>query len=238
LNYLLLIVIIFVASFCKGLSGFSFALITMSFLPNFFDLNIIVPLISILQVITTISMVLYYRQNLQIKVVFKLILASTFGIPIGVWLLKSLNTELMSKILGTAIITYSVYYLVTPKLPKIQGEAWAYCFGFISGLLSGAYNLSAPPIVIYANLSDWKPEEFKINLISTLFVTELITLINRFSSQSFSPEVWQLFLLTIIPLALGLLSGLHFSRDINLVTFKKIVLILLIFSGLNLILKP
>jgi len=237
LNYLLFIIIIFVASFSKALSGFSFALVTMSFLPNLFDLKIIVPLISLLQVITTITMVLYYRQSLKVHLILKLILASIIGIPIGILLLKYLNTVLMLKILGAAIIIYSIYYLVVPEFPKIKGEAWPYFFGFLSGLLSGAYNLSAPPIVIYANLSDWKPEEFKINLISTFFVTELITLINRFSSESFYPEVWQLFLIAIIPLGLGLFCGLFFSKDLNLVNFKKIVLILLIFSGLNLIFK-
>lgn len=210
----------------------------MSLLPNFFDLKVIVPLITFLQCITTVTMILYYHQKLQIHLVLKIIFGSILGIPIGSFILQYLNTQIMLKILGIGIITYAIYYLVTPKFPKIQGDAWPYCFGFLSGLLSGAYNLSAPPIVIYGNLSDWKPEEFKINLLSSFFVTELITLINRFSSRSFTPEVWGLFQIAIIPLALGLSCGLLISKDINIVKFKKIVLILLIFSGLNLIFKP
>ena len=55
-------------------------------------------------------------------------------------------------------------------------------------------------------------------------------------SGSINTEVWQAFLLALIPMALGLVLGTLLAGRVNQAVFSKLVLVMLIFLGLRLIL--
>lgn len=230
--------IIFFSAFAKSLSGFGFALVAMSLLPKLYSLSITVPLVALLQLLTSVIILFYYWRDFKLKIVTQLITPSIIGVPLGVYALKQINENIMLGTLGVGLVAYALYTWFSPRLPEIQSTKWAYFFGFLSGVFTGAYNLGGPPIVIYANCCRWKPEEFKSNITGVFLFNQSIAAINHGINQNLTPEVWQIFSIGLIPMLLGTLMGILISKKFfNKTMFKNLVLLLLMISGLRLILK-
>ncbi|MGB5596322.1 MAG: hypothetical protein WBM62_20120 [Crocosphaera sp.] len=61
--------------------------------------------------------------------------------------------------------------------------------------------------------------------------------INHSIQQNFTTEVWQLFIINLPMILIGLVAGFLLSKVIDLLLFRKLVLILLIMAGLQLLIK-
>jgi uncharacterized membrane protein YfcA len=94
----------------------------------------------------------------------RLILSSLLGIPLGILLLKDVYSSLIKIILAFVIISFSAYKLLQPQISRTLGKRSSYVFGFFAGVLRGAYNTSAPPVVIYGTLRRWPPHKFRATL--------------------------------------------------------------------------
>ena len=140
-------------------------------------------------------------------------------------------------ILGFILVSYSIYALITPKLPELKPPAWAFGFGFLGGLLSGAYNVAGPAAVIYGNCRGWRPDEFKSNLQAFFIVNDLTVLLSHTLAGNLTPTVWSNYLIALPAIGLGIFIGLKVDRRIDPATFKKIVLVLLIVMGARLIIS-
>ena len=133
------------------------------------------------------------------------------------------------------IIGYALYGLFMPRLPEIKEGRWGYLFGFLGGILSGAYNASGPPVVIYGTCRRWEPIEFKSNLqVFFLFNTFLVNVI-RILNHDYTARTFHDYLIVLPALVLGLLAGSSLDRWLNPAIFRKIVLWLLLALGVQLI---
>ena len=66
--------------------------------------------------------------------------------------------------LGLVLVAFGLYNIIRPKLPTPGSEKLSYVFGFVAGILGGAYNTNGPPAVIYGALRDWSPESYRATL--------------------------------------------------------------------------
>ncbi len=227
--------ILFLAAFTQGLSGFGVALVAMALLPAFLGISDSIALVAILAFVVDFGVLLRYWRALQFDKIFPLILASFLGVPLGIFLLRRADEQLALVILGIVLVGYSLYALWGLKLPNLQGPAWAYAAGFLGGLLGGAYNTPGPPIIIYASCKNWEPDVFKGNLQAFFIQNSIIVLLGHWLGGSFTPEILQTFWRGAPWVAGGLFLGLIMDRWINPLLFRKIVFVLLIVMGLQLI---
>lgn len=109
-------------------------------------------------------------------------------------------------------------------------------FGFVAGLLSGAYNTSGPPVVIYGNCRQWLPAEFKCNLQGFFLLNSAAVIATHALSGNFTRPVWQAYSLALPAIGLGLVAGFTLDKRIEPAVFRKIVLLLLIVLGVRLLL--
>jgi len=120
-------------------------------------------------------------------------------------------------------------------LPELKQPAWAFGFGFVGGLLSGAYNVAGPAAVIYGNCRGWQPAEFKSNLQAFFLINDLTVVAGHALAGNLTPIVWSNYLVALPAIVLGIFVGLKIDRRMNPSVFRKIVLVLLIVMGLRLI---
>jgi uncharacterized membrane protein YfcA len=168
-------------------------------------------------------------------VVFRLILASIVGMPIGVLLLQRVDNTIVLTVLGLIVSGYALYALLDLRMPPVAHPGWTFGVGFFSGLLSGAYNAGGPPVVMYAASRRWTPEEFKSNLHGFGLFTSFTVIALHMVEHHFTPLVLSQFLLVLPAVMIGLAMGLVAGRFINVVVFRRIILVLLLFTGLTLI---
>ena len=73
------------------------------------------------------------------------------GVAVGLWLLYTVPTSLLAKILGGFVIVYAIYQML--PLPELRGSrvAATYC-GLLGGLVGTLFGTGGPFYVIYLNL--------------------------------------------------------------------------------------
>lgn len=207
----------------------------MALLPDIIGIQRATPLIALVALTLEFFLLLRYRSALRISAIWRVALASVAGIPLGLWVLRSVSERVVLAVLGVVIAGYALYALLDLRLPKLERPAWAYGFGLLAGVLGGAYNTSGPPVIIYANCRRWYPAEFKSNLQGFFLINSIFIAIGHIFNHTLTPLVWQDFLWSLPALGLGIVAGVSLDRYLDPLRFRKIVLWLLVLMGLRLI---
>jgi len=236
LNFTLLlsILVIFIGAFTQSLTGFGMGLVTMAVLPSLLGLRLAAPLVALSGIVLEAIMLFRYRESLQLKSIWRLLVASLIAIPFGVYTLRELDERAALFILGFIVTGYAVYALSGFHLPELSHPAWAWIIGFFSGMLGGAYNTAGPPVVIYGNCRRWSPQEFKSNLSGFFIVNSLMVVSTHWFSGNYTQSVLTFFWWTLPALIIGFLLGQKLDRRLNPEIFRRIVLVLLIVLGVRL----
>lgn len=226
--------VVFLASFTQSLSGFGVALVAMALLPALVEILTATPLVALVGLALEIVLIIYYRDHLEIRTVWKIALAAVIGTPLGVLFLTRVEEGLALAILGSIIAGYALYALLGLRLPRLEGPLWAYIAGLLGGMLGGAYNTSGPPVIVYADCRRWRPKVFKGNLQGYFIIVSIAVAVSHGISGNFRPNILKLFLISLPFLAAGIVAGLSLERRINPILFRRVVLILLIVMGIRL----
>lgn len=227
---------VFLGIFTQSASGFGLALVSMPLLTALLGIQIATPLVALIGITAEAVLVLYYRDDLEIRSLWRLIVASLAGVPLGVVALGRVDEDIVMAVLGLVLVGYSLYALLNLRLPELAHNGWAYGLGFLAGVLGGAYNISGPPVVIYGHCRRWPAAQFKGNMQGYFVVVSLFVLAGHALDGNLTPLVWRNFMWALIGIVLGIVLGVRLDRYINQALFRRIVLVLLIVLGLRLLL--
>ncbi|MDH3598328.1 MAG: sulfite exporter TauE/SafE family protein [Candidatus Tectomicrobia bacterium] len=218
--------VLFISTLTRSTLGFGDALVAMPFLVIVLGLRTATPLVAL--VATLISAVILIRnwQIVDFRITWRLILSAACGIPVGLFYLTQVPESLMQALLGILLIGFSLYNLIQPSLAFYRvPHHLAYGFGFVAGMLGGAYNIVGPLLVMYGHLRRWSPEQFRATLQSCFFPAYGCIVIGHAVAGLLTPQVFTLFglALPLVILAIGLGNKLHaaipqrfFLRAVNI----------------------
>ncbi len=234
-QYYIVSFIIFLAVFVQSLSGFGMPLVAMALIPAVIGIHTATPLVAMVMASIEVFLLIHYWHALNIRAVAPLVIASLIGIPFGIILSSRLDEGLVMLSLGVVISAYALYALLNIRLPKLNHPAWAYLFGLIGGVLGGAYNTSGPPVIIYGNCRRWPPAEFKGNMQGFYILTSFMIAFGQFWRGNVTTEVWQYYLWSIPAMVLAIIAGTRLDKFLNPEIFRRVVLVLLLVLGVNLV---
>ena len=240
-SYFLIFAILFVSTFIHSTLGFGQALIAMPLLAMVMEVKTATPLVAF--VLMTIAAVILLRNwcVVDLSAVWRLVLSSCLGIPVGILLLKAVPEGMMKVFLGILVIVFSLYNLVNRYLKIIDlrrmsgGSVLAYLFGFVAGVLGAAYNTSGVVITIYATLRDWSPERFRSTLQSYFVFTGLLILASHGLAGLWTPDVLRLYATSLPLVLLGIFLGGKLNRFIPQGQFDGYVNVGLLIMGILLV---
>ncbi len=230
-DFLLIGLIIFAGSFVNSVAGFGMALVVMPFFISLLGLRTAVPLMALIGFSVMFFLSIRFRRALNFGMVWRLLVASLVALPLGVQILGQVPEETTLPFLGVVIVLYVLYRAFKLPMPALANPNWAFLFGSIGGLLSGAYSTSGPPIVTYADARRWSPDEFRSNLSAYFLVNTIFAITVHYFSGNLSDLVIQSWLLALPFMATGLAAGYYMDRFIDRERFSKIVLALLFIVG-------
>jgi uncharacterized membrane protein YfcA len=223
--------ILFVSTFIRSAVGFGDALLAMPLLALIVSLQTATPLVAFMSMMVSIGILLTDWQTVDLRSAWRLIIASLAGIPLGLVLLNLAPEAQVKGGLGILLVLYGLYNLLTPGLPLLTHEKLAYPFGFIAGILGGAYNTNGPPVVIYGALRRWEPNYFRATLQCYFFFTNILILAGHGLAGLWTPLVWRLYLYSIPVICLGIYLGGKANRHIPKAMFSRVIYSLLIVVG-------
>jgi uncharacterized protein len=223
-----------IAMFIQTSAGFGSALIAMPLLVKLLGARIAAPLFAISFVCIAVVITYRYRHDLKIQNIWRLMLGSLIGVPIGVHVISTWDEQVMLSLYGAFMSAYAVYALFGFQPPHLQSRNWQWVLSPFAGMMSGAYNSSGPIYVMYGDSQRWSPFEFKGNLQVMFFLNALLTTTNHFLIGNITDEVLTLFVYAIPGLIVGTALGFAFDKYINPKLFRKIILVMLLIMGIQL----
>ena len=225
----------FAAAFTAGLSGFGAALVGMPLLSMLFGAQMARAIYPLAFLASQTFMIISYRKQIHLKSLSRMAIPSLLLIPIGGFAASILPDRAIFATLAIMILLYALYSLFKFPLPTLKNPNWGIPFGCFSGVLAGAFNTPGPPLIVYANMTEWERGTFKGNLQSVFFANSIAVNIMHFTTGNHSAETVTLAVTAVPAIFLGIFLGKSCDRFINPQQFRTIVLILLIAISLSLL---
>jgi uncharacterized membrane protein YfcA len=227
----------FAGALVAGLSGFAFGLVVSSIW------------LYILNPLQTASLIIAFGLIVQGYSVWKLrgaldwkkhwpfVLGAAFGVPVGVSILTWANPAHVRMGVGAFLVLYSLYALFRPAITPVKavGAAVDAGVGFLNGVLGGITGLAGILVTVWCGLRGWpkdvqrtvfQPVAVAIFLMSALWIG---------AKGAVTAETIKLFLIGLPALFAGTWLGLKLFGHLNEAAFRKVVLVLLLASGVVLI---
>lgn len=225
-------IIMLMAGFIQGFSGFGSVLLSLPLLALFLDVKTAIPLVALMGVILTVFLLIPLWKFLEWPRIWPLLIGALPGVPVGIFFLKSLDSRLLLMFLGFILICYSLYSLLFRVAGRDIDIRWAYFSGFLAGCFGGAFSAAGPPVIVYVSIQSWRKELIKSTLQGFFLISGLMVIVGQAVTGLITHQVLTLFLYSLIPLALGTYIGHFFFGKIREETYRRVILVLLLCLGL------
>ena len=226
-----------IAFFIKGLCGFANSLVfttLMSFRESILNIS---PIILVLNFPTNLIMVWNGRKSINYKICVPLCLMVLAGIIPGTFIFTNTDTRLLESIFGVVVVLIALEMLFRKPKERKPGQkpGWKLSIlGVLSGFVCGFCNTGVLVGTYLSKVTD-NTQAFKANACIVYFMTDCIKILMFICLGVFSLNMlWQA--LSLFPIAmLGLWLGMKSSKIMNEAIAKKIVLVMLVISGIALV---
>lgn len=243
----LLVLILGVSGFISGLVGFGFGLVgafVLWILPPWEG----IPLLMLLSACSQIFSISQLRSSMTPlrewwpKGPAPCILGGFFGIPLGLWVLSNLNSNLLCALIGLMIIAYSLWMILSPSgsrsHPLQRTLSGALFVGLLGGTIGGCCASPGSAMVIWSNLLGLNKEQQRATVQPFILAMQLMALlIFTLRGGVFSGCLGIIWISSLIVILITTKLGLMAFRRLSNVGYNRLVVILLIISGASLMAK-
>lgn len=170
-------------------------------------------------------------RHVQLRSAGLLFASTCAGIPIGLWLLTALSEPAIKTVLGVVIMMFSAFFLLNRSSVTIKTEKSAPVFGFLAGILGGAYGMNGPPLVAYGTLRRWSPQQFRATLQGYFLPASIVVMFGYWATGLWAALVTRYYLLTLPVIVIAILAGRAANRRFDAHTFITCVHVGLVAVG-------
>lgn len=229
--------IVFLSTLTRSAFGFGNAMIAMPLLSLVVSVETAAPLVALVSTIIAAVSIAQDWQDIHFPSAGRLVAASLAGTPLGLVFLRYADERLLKVTLAAVIIGFSVFALSRARLPVLKGDRSAWGFGLCAGVLGGAYNINAPPLVIYGTLRQWSADQFRATLQSYFLPVSLFTLCAQGLAGLWTRPVLHYSAASLPAVLAAIYVGRRASRFFPDRTFLRAVHLLVLATGLLLLVQ-
>ena len=228
----------FAAALVTGVAGFAFGIVAaaawLHFLPPAQTTALIVAYGIIVQGISVWKL----RRSIQLARLLPFLVDGAFGVPIGVELLHRISPAALRLAVGVVLILFSLYSLVRPQLASVRaGKAADGTIGILNGIVGGATGLAGIVVTIWCTLRGWPRDEQRTTFQPVGVGIFLMTGLWLGGIGLVGADILRLFIIGLPLLLAGTWVGLRLYARLDEAGFRKVVLGLLLISGLALVMR-
>jgi len=237
LDLSLFLVATFLAALVAGMAGFAFGLVAAAIW-----LHVLTPLQTTTLIVAFGLIVQGYsvwklRRGLKFQRLLPFLIGGAIGLPMGVELLRWAPAEALRVAIGVFLIAFSVYSLARPQFRPVTvgGRLADGGVGVLSGVLGGATGFGGILPTIWSNIRGWPKDEQRAVFQPTGVAIFLGTALCLGGAGTVTPDTIRLFFIGLLVLMLGSWLGLKLYGRLDEAGFRRVVLALLMLSGLALV---
>ncbi len=223
----------------KGVVALGLPMVTIAILLNF------LPPLTVLGILVMPIMVTNLWQSARLGSMMKplkrywtMIATGLVFLFIGAELIVGMGTDVLFGVLGACVACFSAFSLARPSMTPLRPETekWAGPLaGAVGGFLGGISTIWGPPMTVFFVMLKLPKDEFVRSVGMAWFAFSLPLAIAYWNNGIFSGDVIYLSLYACIPGMIGIRIGERIREHIDQETFRKVMLVMLLLIGLNLI---
>jgi uncharacterized membrane protein YfcA len=161
------------------------------------------------------------------------------GVPIGAALLNVIDPAAMRFVMALLLIAFGTYNLFKPVVtPIAAGTATDAGIGVANGVVGGLTGLGGVVITVWCQLRDWPKDIQRSVFQPVIAATMAMSAVSFGLSGAFTPDTIKLFFIGLPVLMAGVWVGLRLYGRLDDAAFRKVILWLLLLSGVTLLIPP
>jgi uncharacterized membrane protein YfcA len=231
IDVLLISLLVGVAAFTQGLTGFGFSLVLvppLTLIVGAKDAVVLANLLSAFQNLLTLARM---RGGVQWTIAARLFGGSVVGMPVGLAVLILMPSAALQIVIAITVFGFTIllgrgWHLPKPR-PILDGIV-----GTFSGVLNTSTSMSGPPVVVFLQGRRLPPDTFRATLTAYFFASSLVAVALLAAGGRLDTELTLGAAIAAPGLIVGLILGLLLYRKVDAILFRKIVIGTLVLSSI------
>jgi uncharacterized membrane protein YfcA len=225
------------AGFAQGVSGFAFALVSLSIWAWGIEPTLAVVLTVFGSLVGQLVTLPFVWRGFDLKRALPFIVGGLVGIPIGAALLNAVDPELFKLGLGIFLVVYCPLMLLLDVDRSMQwgGRLADAAAGWVGGFLGGLAGISGPVPTLWTTLRGWSKDEQRGVLQGFNIAMHSATLTVYALSGTLRADMAVPLAATGIALVPFAILGVLIFKRLTTIAFRRLVLMVLSVSGVVLI---
>ncbi len=237
-QYVASLVVIALAYFVRGVAGFGSGLIAVPLLLIVrVPLNVVVPIVVLLDYIASASQGLKNRQAIAWRDIWPTLPFMLLGVAAALLVFKTVDLHLLTRLLAVFLILFALYQLFVKAPHRSESRLWAVPAGGFGGLIGTLFGTGGPFYVAYLQLRGLEKTAFRATFATLFLIDGGNRLAGYVLSGLFDLDALKLAAVFLPVMAVSLYAGGHVHVKIGQDAFKRAISFLLIASGVVLLLK-
>jgi uncharacterized membrane protein YfcA len=237
-TFALVLVVVAFASAVKGALGFGFPLIAVPLTANLIGARTAVVLIAIPVVFGNFLILMRGGGSAEeLRRFGGMLVGVVAGTVIGAQLLGRLDPGVVSLIVGItavllAVLTWgNLMPSISPKAQRVAGPT----VGVAAGVMGGITGIYAPLIAAYVHALRVDKRAFVYWLTAAFFLGGVVQVVSYWRLGLYSWTLVTYAVATFVPVVIGTWLGFWIQDRLPVTVFRRIVLLLVLVSGLRLV---
>jgi len=224
------VAILFVATLVRSTLGFGEALVAVPLLALVIPVKVAAPVAALVSITVAAVVVVQEWRHVQLRSAAWLIASTLAGIPAGLLLLIRVPEPVVKAVLAVVIILFSIQSLRSRDW-RLSTDRFAWMFGFVAGVLGGAYGMNGPPLAMYGSMRGWSPGEFRATLQGYFLPASAIGMLGYSAVGLWTASVTRLYLLSLPAVVVAIVIGSRITRRLTPGRFAMAVYAGLVITG-------
>jgi uncharacterized protein len=226
----------FLGAVVSGLAGMGMGLVLLAMWAHILTPVQVAVLIVGYSLLTVGYAIWKLRHALSWRRLAPFLIGGVVGTPIGAMLLTHIDPAKMRPVIGLLLLLYSVYALARPAFKPVQAGFKAdLAVGGLNGLVGGLTGLVGIIVTIWCQLRGWSKDVQRTVFQPVMVAASALTAASLVAAGTVTAETVELYFLGLPALLAGLWLGLRLYGKLDEAAFRKVILLLLLVSGLVLI---
>lgn len=233
--------VVLVASYAlRGSTGFG-GFAAMPLLALVVPMKVLVPVWTLLTISSSATLFGKDRRHVSLPMILRILPSCVLGIALGLYLFKTLDAAWLTRGLGALVSGYGLHALWQTRgggVAKPPPRAVATVASFLAGAVGTIFGTMASLFfAVYMDAMRVTKEQFRGTLAALMMTLAVIRGIGYYAVGEFGRESLLLFAAALPFMLLGIFLGDRVHTGMSDTVFRRVVCIVLIFSGIPLMLK-
>ncbi len=228
---------VFVGSVVAGFAGFAFSAVAGGMLLHWLAPPLAVPLLLSCSVTTQLVSLARLWQTIAWRQCLRFVVGGLIGILIGAFILETISARAFDLVFGGVLVVYSGCALIwTRALIKRPARLFDVMVGFCGAITGGSTAFPGAFPTIWCNACGIENTAQRGIVQPFILVTQIATLAYFYKLGLLAPSTATIYFWCAPVVLTGTWLGLHCFRLASETVFRRVVLTLLLVSGVSLIL--